>query len=170
MVTEISRRGFLRGAIERKSTVPMRPPGAVAQLFESLCEDCNACQVACPETVIAPDAEGRPVLDFSQSYCTFCGVCADVCPTGAIKESENQQTHWRAKMESACWSMNAVACRMCQDTCPESAIRFQLKLGGCAEPSIDHDLCTGCGACSTVCPASAVTFHSVSENYQEEVA
>ena len=173
MATEISRRSFFRGTIDHTPMVVMRPPGAVGQSFQTLCRDCDACRHTCPEHVISMDAEGRPVLNFAEAHCTFCGTCAEVCPTGALVHREPTSSNWRACIEDTCWSMNGVSCRMCQDACPESAIRFQLKVGGRAEPAIDVGACTGCGACSTVCPATSVSFFELPQEQdfaEEDVA
>lgn len=170
MATEVNRRSFLTGALRRKTADVMRPPGAVDGSFEALCSDCDLCQKLCPESVIAMDPAGQPVLDFSEGHCTFCGSCIEACPTGALAGDAALNRNWRAKIEGHCWSMNALSCRMCQDSCPENAIRFQLKLGGKADPSIDVEACTGCGACRTVCPANAVEFYSLPPVGKEAVA
>ena len=65
---------------------------------------------------------------------------------------------WRAKPNPSCMSMNGVSCRICEDACGVGAIRFRLQTGGRAEPVIDQETCTGCGACAAVCPAHAVDF------------
>ena len=170
MATEISRRGFLRGNIDYYPVAAMRPLGAVDGSFKKLCKDCDTCRNACPEQVISMDADGRPILNFAETHCTFCGTCAEVCPTGALVHREATSFNWRACIEDTCWSMNGVSCRMCQDTCPESAIRFQLMVGGRAEPAINVDACTGCGACSTVCPAASVSFFELPQDLEEDVA
>lgn len=148
----------------------MRPPGADFGQFQNLCTQCGDCTKSCPETVIWIDANGYPTLDFSDGHCTFCGACAEACPTEALIAANAVTSPWRAKVEPTCWSLNGVTCRMCQDACDGSAIRFQLMTGGRAQPMIELEACTGCGACSTVCPAEAISFFEDQQFQREDVA
>ncbi len=63
-----------------------------------------------------------------------------------------------------CLSMNATICRSCGESCDDEAIKFNLKLGGIAEPVLNTASCTGCGACLSVCPVQAVKLSTVSIN------
>lgn len=172
METNISRRSFLRGKnyTEPAEPVYIRPPGAAASRFYELCTECDACHTQCPEDIIAVDTNGRPFLDFSKGECTFCGDCIAACPTDALNRERLANWPWQAQIDTSCWSMNAITCRMCQDTCGESAIRFKLRTGGCADPVIDLSQCTGCGACASVCPANAVQFIQQPPPQPEDVA
>ena len=165
MATEFTRRGFLRGSQQATGGARMRPPGAHRSLFLERCKDCEICISACPEDVTSSDDAGRPVLDFAKGSCTFCGACAEVCPTGALLPHLIEQWPWRAAIDAQCFSLNGIACRSCQDACESRAIRFKLKTGGRAEPSIDLDACTGCGACATVCPARSIHFDEVNAQH-----
>lgn len=61
-----------------------------------------------------------------------------------------------------CLSMNATICRSCGESCDDEAIKFNLKLGGIAEPILNTEACTGCGACFSVCPVQAVKLKVIS--------
>lgn len=170
MAMDMSRRSFLRGAQEHDVKEVIRPPGAHATAFLSLCQDCDACVDKCPENIIAMDPAGQPVVHFSESHCTFCGACAEACPTGALDLDQAKAWAWRAQIAPSCWSLNSISCRICQDACDHNAIAFRLLTGGRAEPSVAFDSCTGCGACSAVCPADAVAFVQRQDLQKEHVA
>lgn len=170
MATQITRRSFLRGTTENETEAGIRPPGSSSGQFQELCNQCGDCISNCPETVISIDANGYPTLDFSDGHCTFCGACAEACQSEALIAAKADTSPWRAKVEPTCWSLNGVTCRMCQDACGRSAIRFQLMTGGRAQPLIELEACTGCGACSTVCPADAISFFEHKPTLREDVA
>ncbi len=136
----------------------IRPPGAEGADFLELCTQCDECTTACPENIIAFDDNGWPVVRLETAPCTFCGACAHACPTGALDPDRMADWPWRADVAASCLSLNGVSCRVCQDTCDHSAIRFRLQPGGRAEPALDRDICTGCGACASACPAGSISF------------
>ena len=162
-----SRRAFLSGRAFRGSPDVMRPPGEVRDAFSDLCTACGDCITACPPDILKQDAQGRPEIQLAIAPCTFCGQCADACASGALDLAHVADWPWRASISAACLSLNGISCRACQDGCDSGAIRFKLLLGGRAEPVLDSDVCTGCGACASTCPASAVTFHRCEERNLE---
>ncbi|UWR02822.1 ferredoxin-type protein NapF [Ruegeria conchae] len=162
-----SRRAFLKGKVLRNDQNSIRPPGADAAEFLELCTQCDECREACPEDIIKFDTQGFPVVQLDASPCTFCGDCANACPTGALNPEHIADWPWRAKVAATCLSMNGVSCRVCQDVCDHRAIRFQLQTGGRAEPVLDTDTCTGCGACASACPAGSVSFERHTPPTQE---
>ncbi|WP_082025196.1 ferredoxin-type protein NapF [Ruegeria sp. ANG-R] len=162
-----SRRAFLKGKVLRNDRTAIRPPGADEAAFLDLCTQCDECREACPEDIIKFDAQGWPVVKLDEGPCTFCGDCARVCPTGALDPEQVEDWPWRATIATSCLSMNGISCRVCQDVCDHSAIRFRLQPGGRAEPSLDADSCTGCGACANACPAGSVSFERRAPHNQE---
>lgn len=156
----VSRRAFLKLSTEAKVD-GIRPPWAAENSFSEICTGCNDCAEACPEKIILPAGDRRPVVDFSLGACTFCGACADACATGALDPSTELAWPWKAEISNACFSLQGITCRACEDVCEPRAIRFRLTLGGKSEPVLDFDQCTGCGACSYACPANAVSFKMI---------
>lgn len=70
--------------------------------------------------------------------------------------------HIKATIDlTACLSMNATVCRSCGESCEDEAIKFNLKLGGIAEPVLNVEQCTGCGACFSVCPVKVIQLKSI---------
>ena len=160
MVKLASRRAFLRSFAPSEGRRSIRPPGSDPARFEELCRDCDRCLGACPEKIIVADGDGRAVVDFERGGCTFCGACAESCPTRALDPARLGDWPWRAAVAESCLSMNGVACRACQDACDARAIRFRLRVGGRADPSVDLQACTGCGACAGACPIGAIAFET----------
>ncbi|TAA47184.1 ferredoxin-type protein NapF [Corallincola spongiicola] len=155
----LARRALFRQS-ERLSQ-PLRPPwGQAEHLFTDLCTRCSDCLDACPTGLIKIGSGGFPEVDFSAAECTFCGDCVDACQTDALSRQEDQQAwDYRAEVqEDSCLSLQGVFCRSCSDPCDSRAITFRLHVGGKAQPEIDLQACTGCGACVAPCPASAIVI------------
>lgn len=127
--------------------------------FHDACTQCGDCARACPERIILRDGSGLPVLDFTRGACTFCNACVEACDPAAL--SHEHAFVWRATAKTNCLSLNGVQCRACQDHCDSGAIRFQLQLGGTAQPQINPDACTGCGGCVAPCPVGAIEFTQI---------
>jgi ferredoxin-type protein NapF len=163
---ERSRRAFLLGAeVEPCANAAVRPPWARGEAFADLCTGCGSCVAACPEGVVVLDDKSRAAVDFRRGagLCSFCGACAEVCPEPVFiaPEARAVTPPWtlRAAIGADCLTGDGVLCQSCKDACGEGAIRFVYAAGRVAQPQLDPDRCTGCGACVACCPASAIEIH-----------
>lgn len=153
MHTGSSRRQFLRGRWQHDDVI--RPPWATAR-FTDQCRRCGLCVEQCQTNLLINGSGGFPEADFSQAHCTFCGQCVAACEHGTL--SSDQQKPWTvvAQINNLCLALNRIHCRTCEEFCEPQAINFQLRPGGLAEPTINSELCTGCGECFGTCPARAM--------------
>jgi len=157
------RRALLRGRPSFNSSEAIRPPWAVdADRFIDICERCHDCIDVCPESIIKRGDGGFPEVDFQRGECTFCEKCAQVCSVAAFEPAPRDiEGAWHlvpSVRSSVCLSLNAVTCRVCGDRCEADAIRFRLHTGAMAEPLVDVDRCSGCGACVFSCPVGAISI------------
>ena len=158
-----SRRAFLFGAqAEPRVDAGLRPPWTLPDAFMDACTGCGSCVPACPEGIVTLDEQSLAAVDFRRGsgLCSFCGACADVCPEPvflalAFRAGTPPWT-LRAEIGAGCLTHDGVMCQSCKDACGDSAIRFVYAAGRVAQPVIDLDRCTGCGACVGPCPASAI--------------
>ncbi|MGI9384011.1 MAG: ferredoxin-type protein NapF [Methyloligellaceae bacterium] len=167
MAVMFDRRDLLRGRIGKRPP-DLRPPYALSEaVFQLLCDGCGTCAEACPENVIAPDAQGFPVLRYQDTACTFCKACSTACPTGALDTERAAPWTIRATIRGTCLSFNGIVCRACGEHCDESAIGFTPLPGGRALPRVDEGVCTGCLKCAAVCPVGAIVMRP---RPQQEIA
>jgi len=52
-------------------------------IFLHWCKACNICIALCPQKVLEPDRDGKPVLAHPEE-CTQCAICWTHCPDFAI--------------------------------------------------------------------------------------
>lgn len=162
MSTSISRTQFLRGDFSGQNA-PVRPPWAIEEfLFTSVCNGCGDCVDACPTKIIIQGRGHFPIVDFSRGECLFCGDCAEKCKPLALSISDTQQPwHVKASIDSmSCMAYNGVECRSCYDPCEVKAITIMPRIGGVSIPTLDENICTGCGACHAICPASSIKMQT----------
>ena len=159
MSEPINRAQFLRGDL-RGEHLAIRPPWAVDEaLFVARCIRCDDCINLCQSGIIRRGAGGYPQIDFRLGTCSFCGECVRTCQHQALAfPADPAQPPWSLSVEigSACLARNGVICRSCGERCEETAIRFQLQVGGRALPAVDTALCNGCGDCLNACPTGAI--------------
>ena len=157
MAVPIRRVQFLRGDV-RGERAPIRPPWALPEaLFTDVCTRCGKCIDSCPERVLLEGRGGFPQVDFARGECTFCGDCVQLCQDGALRREVNTAA-WTLKprFTERCLARNGVVCMTCAEQCEASAVEFVSTVGKAAQPRLDDQKCTGCGACFDPCPSNAV--------------
>jgi ferredoxin-type protein NapF len=148
------------GVVHRRArTESIRPPWSLPEeLFKSLCNGCGGCRDECPRGILQKGAGGLPFIDFALGACNMCGECVDACGRGALTQ-RYRGAEWgpwqiKASVGDDCLIGAGVMCRQCGEVCHPHAIRF---IDG-GRPSIDMQVCNGCGACYSSCPADAISL------------
>ena len=141
------------------SSNPLRPPGSLEEDdFLSRCSRCGRCIKVCPSQCITPMSLSSgaglflsPHIIPRQARCELCQQCQQVCPTGAIAHVPIPQVLMgRAVIDhSLClgWAHGKL-CLVCKEQCPQHAIDSDSQ----NRPSVQKDLCVGCGGCENACP------------------
>ena len=175
---DLSRREFLGAAAGGAAALalrrtasgrnpPIRPPGAHPEdQFAGLCARCGACLRACPYGILKPDlgAGGvagllAPKIDYSKAHCfEYCNECTKACPTGAIERLALEAKRNRAiglaeidREKCIAWEYGQY-CMVCHEFCPYLAID-SAERNGVECPTVQPEMCRGCGACQVNCPA-----------------
>lgn len=135
-----------------------RPPGAIDEFhFMAGCTRCGDCITACPYDAIvkAPDRLGRiagtPVIEADTAACMMCEdfPCIAACEPGVLVDSIPPIMGTARVTEHLCLAYHHTTCTVCSERCPvDDAITVRE-----GKPTIDEDVCTGCGICRYVCPA-----------------
>ncbi len=156
------------------------PPGAGStERLKKNCTACHACISACPNNIIHPataeygvDGILLPVLSFNHHFCSFeCNECTKVCPNDALKSlsiEEKQLTQVgqvQFYLEKCIVHTDGTDCGACDEHCPTKAITM-VPYGneGLYIPSVNVNLCIGCGGCEYICPAipdKAMVIHAL---------
>ena len=148
---------------------PIVPPGALGvQNMKRHCTACQLCVSVCSNNVLRPSNKlatfMQPEMSFERGYCRpECTKCSQVCPTTAIQPITTADKS-AISVGVAVWikdncivNRDEVQCTNCEYHCPTGAIILvnrdpdngnSLKI-----PTIDKELCIGCGACEYLCPA-----------------
>ncbi len=172
---------------KRQRVNTLRPPWSLgeeqdAEQFVDHCVRCHDCISVCETGLLIKGDGGFPEADFTQGECTFCGDCVRSCEHGALRFSplslpeestETSSKPWsiKAQIQDNCLSLNGVDCRCCGEHCEQEAITFHFVVTGTggsfsdkatamavAQPAMNTDQCTGCGACVAVCPVASISM------------
>ena len=161
---------------ERYEQAPVLPPGAKDMAtFAATCTRCYACVDACPYGLIRVGLDldraawqlFQPELHYVDSeggvecgYCAeWCNECSRVCPAGALtplslEQKQHRQIGVAKVIQEAClaWE-DKEDCSVCQEVCPYQAVKLEIEKDGRARPTVNEEVCRGCGACYSNCPA-----------------
>jgi len=171
---------FFLGAVKRivrgGPRPVIRPPAALREDdFVGRCVRCGNCMKVCITNGLQPalfqsgiGGIWTPHLVPEIGYCEYnCTLCGSVCPTGAIRRLTVDEKHATrlgvaAIDQEICipWSKNE-QCIVCEEHCPvpEKAIKLATVSRNGTDilvPSIDQELCVGCGICQNKCPVRPV--------------
>lgn len=172
------------------------PGALAEEAFLSRCITCGACSASCPTGVIRSDigktgVEGlfTPILDMRRGWCEpSCIRCGEVCPTEALTTLDPKAkqaiggpaevtigTAFIDRGRCLPWGMET-PCIVCEEMCPTSPkavwletveiVRRDGKNVTLQRPSVQPELCTGCGLCENRCPVgeeAAIRVSSVGE-------
>lgn len=146
---------------------PLSPPGSqsAAHLLKH-CTACHLCVAKCPSRVLKPafmdyglGGMMQPMMDFEHGFCNFdCTVCAGVCPNRALLPLTKEEKH-KLQMgrvifvkENCIVNTDGTSCGACSEHCPTQAVSMIPYKEGLTIPSVNPDICVGCGGCEYVCP------------------
>jgi ferredoxin len=177
-VADPQRRAFLSQAVLGAVTVSsvgnllpsprvVCPPGAGdVERFLARCTACHLCVSECPTGVLQPTfleygwaGLMKPHLKYPDAFCNFdCRRCGEVCPDGAIelvdlpvkhilKIGEAEFHHDKCVVVT-----NKTDCAACSEHCPTKAVSTVPFGDNLRLPSLNVELCIGCGACQYACP------------------
>lgn len=161
-----------------KREVPITPPGSASvKDFYRHCTGCQLCVAQCPNNVLRPSTDlerlMQPEMSFEKGFCRpECTRCSEVCPTGAIcKIEKEEKTLYHIGTahvnRSLCVAEDGTACGKCAQMCPTGAIVMVDNEGmGNQIPTVNEEVCIGCGACEFYCPARPVSAITVNGRNQ----
>jgi ferredoxin len=157
------------------------PPGSGSiTRFLDRCTACQLCVSACPTHVLQPtwtayglDGLMKPRMDYTTAFCNYeCRVCGEACPSGAItlldlpEKQVTQIGEARFEKEKCIVVVKGTDCAACSEHCPTKAV-YTLPYGDNLRlPTVNRDLCIGCGGCEYACPAQPAKAITVSSKRQ----
>lgn len=159
----------IKDKVSPKRKTKIVPAGAKS--LKNLHERCTACQLcvsACPNGVLRPSSDletfMQPYSSYERGYCRpECTRCSEVCPAGAITKIDREEKS-SIQIGHAVWRRGKcivitddVECGNCARHCPTGAIIMVNSEPGNDQsrkiPSVNAELCIGCGACENLCPS-----------------
>lgn len=158
---------MLNGKRPYKREHPVTPPGSgSADHLLRHCTACHLCVGKCPTQVLKPAFTEygfggimQPVMHFERGFCNFdCTLCSEVCPNGALKPLTVEQKHLTQVGRVVFLEENCVVhtdetnCGACSEHCPTQAVSMIPYKNGLTIPSVNPDICVGCGGCEFICP------------------
>lgn len=170
---------LLNGKKAFKRKQPLSPPGSVsAEHLLSHCTACHLCVSRCPSHVLKPAFTEyglggimQPMMSFEEGFCNYdCTVCSQTCPNGAILPLTKEEKHLTQTGRVVFTLENCIVynydtdCGACSEHCPTQAVTMKPYKDGLTIPSVDPDICVGCGGCEYVCPAEPFKAINVEGN------
>ena len=151
---------------------PLTPPGSPSvKHFYQHCTACQLCVAQCPNNVLRPSGDlerlMQPEMSYEKGWCRpECTRCSELCPAGAIRKvSREEKTQYRIGTASVnrelCVAEKGTHCGKCAQVCPSGAILMVQNDEGKQIPSVNPELCIGCGACEFYCPARPISAITV---------
>lgn len=164
---------LLRDSSAESAPPHIRPPGALeGDAFHAACIRCGLCVQACPYDTLRLSGHdgtrraGTPYFVAREIPCEMCDdvPCVRACPTGALDPALEDIRDARMGVATlsdprSCNSYTGAGfCNSCYLACPlrDEAITMAwgaTKMGGLFTPTVDPDVCTGCGKCEQACIA-----------------
>jgi MinD superfamily P-loop ATPase containing an inserted ferredoxin domain len=113
----------------------------------------------------------QPMMSFEKGFCNYdCTVCSHTCPNGAILPLTKEEKHLTQMgrvvftMENCIVYNDETDCGACSEHCPTQAVKMVDYKDGLTIPSVNPDICVGCGGCEYVCPATPFKAINVEGN------
>ena len=147
---------------------PLSPPGSgSAEHLLHHCTACHLCVAKCPSHILKPAFTEyglggimQPRMDFEYGFCNYdCTLCSEVCPNEALKKLTKDEKH-SLQMGKVTFVLNncvvytdETSCGACSEHCPTQAVKMVPYKNELTIPSINTEICVGCGGCEYICPA-----------------
>jgi ferredoxin len=163
---------LVKKKLANERQTPLVPAGALSlKNFSDRCTACQLCVSVCPNNVLRPSTSlmnmMQPEMGYEKGYCRpECTKCSEVCPAGAIRpisveeKSSIQIGHAVVNLDLCVVNTDDVDCGNCARHCPADAITMVKKnpedMLSIRIPSVNEQMCIGCGACENLCPARPV--------------